>query len=194
MIIGSREREGREGGRPLPQALSASGSFGQLCAKVAAEFALTVIQDGDYSKILLRLEYLNRTLINSGQLPDSIVAGIGSAIACLSGAQQSSVPTYRADSSFTGRRGRPSFNVSEDQLVFLVDNVFTITKISEMLGISKRMVECDNARGDRPHIPDRRETYLVTFYILALTSRSFKEFAFLYERICGCLNIWRSSG
>ena len=106
---------------------------------MAAEFALAVIQetlghldscqDGDYSRILLRLEYLNRTLINSGELPDSVVAGIGSAIACLSGAQQSSVPTYREDRSLTGRRGRPSFNVSEDQLVFLVDNGFTIPKI-----------------------------------------------------------------
>ena len=113
---------------------------------MAGEFALAVIQetlgrldfcqDGDYSRILLRLEYLNRTLINSGELPDSIVAGIGSAIICLS-----SVPRYRADRSFTGRRGRPPFNVSEDQLIFLVDNGFTIPKISEMLGISKRTVE-----------------------------------------------------
>ena len=118
---------------------------------MAGEFALAVIQetlgrldfcqDGDYSRILLRLEYLNRTLINSGELPDSIVAGIGSAIICLSSAQQSSVPRYRADRSFTGRRGRPPFNVSEDQLIFLVDNGFTIPKISEMLGISKRTVE-----------------------------------------------------
>ena len=118
---------------------------------MAAEFAIAVVQetlghldscqDGDYSRILLRLEYLNRTLINSGELPDSIVAGLGSAIACLSGAQQSSVPIYRADRSFTGRRGRPPFNVSEDQLVFFVDNGFTIPKISEMLGISKRKVE-----------------------------------------------------
>ena len=66
------------------------------------------------------------------------MAGIGSAIACLSSAQQSSVPTYRADRSFTGRRGRPPFNVSEDQLIFLVDNGFTVPKISELMGISKK--------------------------------------------------------
>lgn len=130
--------EGREGGdRPLPQPLSAFGSVSrrlsqELYANMAAEFALAVIQetlghldscqDGDYSRILLRLEYLNRTLINSGELPDSIVAGIGSAIACLSSARQSSVHTHRADRSFTGRRGRHPFNVSEDQLIFLVDS------------------------------------------------------------------------
>ena len=69
------------------------------------------------------------------------MAGIGSAIACLSSAQQSSVLTYRADRSFTGRRGRPPFNVSEDQLIFLVDNGFAVPKISELMGISKRTVE-----------------------------------------------------
>ena len=67
------------------------------------------------------------------------MAGIGSAIACLSSTQQSSVPTYRADRSFTGRRGRPPFHVSEDQLIFLVDNGFTVPKMG--MGISKRTVE-----------------------------------------------------
>ena len=119
---------------------------------MAAAFALAVVQDtlehldsyqdGDYSGILLRLEYLNRIIINFGDLPDSIVAGIGSAITCLSSAQRSSVPcTYRANRLLTGRRGRPPFDVSEDQLVFLVDSGFTVPKISELLGISKRTVE-----------------------------------------------------
>jgi len=66
---------------------------------MAAAFALAVVQetlerldsyqDGDYSGILLRLEYLNRIIINCGDLPaDSIVAGIGSVITCLSSAQR----------------------------------------------------------------------------------------------------------
>ena len=67
---------------------------------MAAAFALAVVQetlerldsyqDGDYSGILLRLEYLNRIIMNCGDLPDSIVAqaGIGSAITCLSRAQR----------------------------------------------------------------------------------------------------------
>ena len=69
-----------------------------FCTNMAAAFALAVVQetlerldsyqDGDYSGILLRLEYLNRIIINCGDLPDSIVAGIGSAITCLSSAQR----------------------------------------------------------------------------------------------------------
>ena len=64
---------------------------------MAAAFALPVVQetlehldsyqDGDYSRILLRLKYLNHIIINCGDLPDSIVAGIGSAITCLSSVQ-----------------------------------------------------------------------------------------------------------
>ena len=70
----------------------------RLLYKHGAAFALAVVQetlerldsyqDGDYSGILLRLEYLNRIIINCGDLPDSIVAGVGSAITCLSSAQR----------------------------------------------------------------------------------------------------------
>ena len=119
---------------------------------MAAELALVVVQEtlehldscqnGDYSRILLRVEYSNRTVMNCGDLPDSIVAGIGSAIACLLSAQRLSVPcTYRANRLLTGRRGCSPFDVSEDQLVFLVDSGFTVPKISKLLGISKRTVE-----------------------------------------------------
>ena len=108
---------------------------------MAAEFALAVVketlerldscQNGDYGGILLRLEYLNRTIINCGDLPDSIVVGIRSAIACLLSAQRLSVPsTYRANRLLTGRRGLPPFGVSEDELVFLIDSRFTVPKIS----------------------------------------------------------------
>ena len=70
------------------------------------------------------------------------MAGVGSAIACLLSTQRLSIPcTYRANRLFTGCRGRPPFDVSEDQLVFLVDGGFTVPKISELLGISKRTVE-----------------------------------------------------
>ena len=123
-----------------------------FCTNNAAAFPLAVVQDtlecldsyqdGDYSGILLRLEYLHPILINCGDLPVSVVAGRGSAITRLSSAQRSSVPfTHRANRLLTGRRGRPPFDISEDQLVSLVDSGFTVPKISELLGISKRTVE-----------------------------------------------------
>ena len=63
---------------------------------------------------------------------DSIMAGRGSAIACLSSAQKLSVATYTAGRLLTGRRGCPPFNLLEDQLVFLVDNGLTVPTISEL--------------------------------------------------------------
>ena len=67
--------------------------------KMAPAFALSVVQDSiqrldscqqqdDYSSLVLRLEYLNRTIVNSGELPDSVVAGIGLAIRCLQEQQE----------------------------------------------------------------------------------------------------------
>ena len=47
---------------------------------------LASYQEGDYSGIMLRLEYSNRTITNCGDLLDSNVASMGSAIACLSSA------------------------------------------------------------------------------------------------------------
>ena len=88
---------------------------------MAAAFALAVVQDtlerldsyqdGDYSGILLRLEYLHRILINCGDLPDSVVAGIGSAITCLWSAQRSSVPCTHTHHLLTGRQGCPPFDI-----------------------------------------------------------------------------------
>ena len=65
---------------------------------MAAAFELAVVQetlerldsyqDSDYNGILLRLEYLNRIIINCVDLLDSVLAGIGSTITCLSSVQR----------------------------------------------------------------------------------------------------------
>ena len=53
-----------------------------FAANISAEFAHAFVQetlerldsrhDGDFSRILLRMEYLNRIIINCWELPDSI--------------------------------------------------------------------------------------------------------------------------
>ena len=124
-----------------------------LCSKVPGRWPL-VVQDSiqrldscqqqdDYSSLVLRLEYLNRTIVNSGELPDSVVAGIGLAIRCLQ--EQQEAVTRRSCSrvarTFTGRPGRPSFQVVEEQLSYLVESGFTVPQISELLEVSIRTVE-----------------------------------------------------
>ena len=121
---------------------------------MAAAFALSVVQDSiqrsdscqqqdDYSSLALRLEHSSRTTVNSGELPDSVVAGIGLTISCLQ--EQQEVVTRRSCSrvarTFTGRPGRPSFQVEEEQLSYLVESGFTVLQISELLEVSIRTVE-----------------------------------------------------
>ena len=116
----------------------------------ATEFVLAVVEEtiqrldncqgDDYSSILLRLEYLNRTIINNGELPESIVAGIGLAIKCLKD-EQETTHGDRAVKMFSGCPGRPSFQVSEDQLSYLVESGFTVPQISQLLEVSRRTVE-----------------------------------------------------
>lgn len=98
-------------------------------------------QEDAYCSILLRLEYLNRTIINNGKLPDSIVAGIGLAITCLKREKQQLLSyESRAEKVLTGRLGRPSFQVSEDQLSHLVESGFSVPQISLLLWVSIRSI------------------------------------------------------
>ena len=124
--------------------------------KMAAAFALSVVQDSiqrldscqqqdDYSSLVLRLEYLNRTIVNSGKLPDSGISHQALAIRCLQEQQEAVTrgSCSRVARTFTGRPGRPSFqvHVEEEQLSYLVESGFTVPQISELLEVSMRTVE-----------------------------------------------------
>ena len=48
---------------------------------------------------------------------------------------------YQARLDRTGRRGRPGFIITAEQLTFLLEQGFTVPVISVMLGVGKRTVE-----------------------------------------------------
>ena len=48
---------------------------------------------------------------------------------------------YQASLDRTGRRGRPVFIITAEELSFLLEQGFTVLVISEMLGVGKRTVE-----------------------------------------------------
>ena len=48
---------------------------------------------------------------------------------------------YQASLDRTGRRGRPAFIITAEQLTFLLEQGFTVPVISVMLGVGKRTVE-----------------------------------------------------
>ena len=95
----------------------------------------------DISSLVLRLDYLNRVIVEV-ELPDSIVSSLGEVLSILR--EKEMEPDWEISSTDIEpirRRGRPSFDVKEEQLSFLVENDFKVPEISLMLGVSTRTVE-----------------------------------------------------
>lgn len=109
------------------------------------ESAISRIDGGtntdDISSLILRLEYLNRVIVGEG-LPDPIVSSLGQVLVILK--QRELECDWEINSANTDagrRRGRPSFDIKEEQLSFLVENDFKVPEIGAMLGVSTRTVE-----------------------------------------------------
>ena len=95
----------------------------------------------DISSLVLRLDYLNRVIVEE-ELPDPIVSSLGEVLSILR--EKEMEPDWEISSTDIEpirRRGRPSFDVKEEQLSFLVENDFKVPEISLMLGVSTRTVE-----------------------------------------------------
>lgn len=114
-------------------------------------YVLSVIQDtssridnvrdpDDFTSVILRLEYLNRAIVNSGEFLDSVVSSIRQVLGILKDVMSHN---QRTASETEVRRGRgiPAFDIREEQLLFLVDNGFKVSQISQLLGVSVRTVE-----------------------------------------------------
>ena len=74
--------------------------------------------------ITLRLDYLTRTLVNlDGRLAqtDAIVRLLEESISYLNDMDESAGSIEFAPKIFSGNRGRPSFEIREEQLSFLID-------------------------------------------------------------------------
>ena len=95
----------------------------------------------DISSLVLRLDYLNRVIVGEG-LPDAIVSSLGEVRFILRAKEMEPDGEFNGpDKESSRRRGRPSFDVKEEQLSFLVENDFKVPEISTMLGVSTRTVE-----------------------------------------------------
>ena len=119
---------------------------------MAVQYILSVIESAitsidrventdDISSLVLRLDYLNRVIVGEG-LPDSIASSLGEVLSILR--EKEMEPEWEISSTDMEpirRRGRPSFDVKEDQLSFLVENDFKVPEISLMLGVSTRTIE-----------------------------------------------------
>ena len=88
----------------------------------------------EIGSVVLRLDYITRMLVNL-DVADDIVLAIGAD--CSSTVGQG----YQAQLNRTGRRGRPSFDITREQLSFLLEQGFKVNECSNLLGVGQRTVE-----------------------------------------------------
>ena len=125
-----------------------------MASRMTVQYILSVIESAitstdnvknkdDISSLVLRLDYLNRVIVGEG-LPDPIVSSLGEVLFILREKEMEpdwEINSTDVDMESRRRRGRPSFDVKEEQLSFLVENDFKVPEISLMLGVSTRTVE-----------------------------------------------------
>ena len=72
---------------------------------------------------------------------ERVIILVGNANDILRQTVQNVPHSYSVAQVYTGERGRPKLNISQDQLQFLVERGFTIPDISRMLNVSVRTIE-----------------------------------------------------
>ena len=110
----------------------------------------TVISSGDISTdfqiLQLKRDYLQRLLVNL-EVDDCIVEMVGQASKMLFDLDETNQEQENLESRTTvpvvntRRRGRPAFDIKEEQVTFLLEHGFKVAEIANMKGASKRTKE-----------------------------------------------------
>jgi hypothetical protein len=104
----------------------------------------------DYQELMLKIDFLQRLLVNMN-LDDSICANVGEAYDILFNMEQMEHQSRqelqtRSEENNPARqvsrasRGRPSYDIKEEQLSFLLEKGFKVSEISKIIGVSKRTI------------------------------------------------------
>ncbi|CAB4013023.1 Nuclear pore complex Nup107, partial [Paramuricea clavata] len=95
----------------------------------------------DFQPVILRLDYLHRLVVNLA-IDDFVIEMISLAYRTLVEIDNNeTISGYRASTDTTGQRGRPSFEIGEEQLSYLLEQGFNVRDIGSILGVSVRTVE-----------------------------------------------------
>ena len=99
-------------------------------------------RSSDLQRSITKLDYVQRMAVNL-EMDESIISLIGQAYRMLEQIDDndSIQNTYRASLNEGQQRGRPSYNISEEQLSFLLEKGFQVKDISAILGVSSRTVD-----------------------------------------------------
>ena len=96
----------------------------------------------DLQRAITKLDYIQRMAVNL-DMDDTVITSIGRACRMLEQIDNntSNSNTYRASLNKRDQRGRPSYDIREEQLSFLLEKGFQVRDISAILGVSTRTVE-----------------------------------------------------
>ena len=95
-----------------------------------------------FQLLIGKVDFLQRILVNL-DIDDFITETIGRAHSLLVEIErtENSYGGYSASVQQDGRRGRPSYLISQEQLSYLLDQGFKLQEIATMLGVSCRTVK-----------------------------------------------------
>ena len=96
----------------------------------------------DFQPVVFKLDFLQRITV-SLDVDDVVTELVGLAYSMLVEIDQRDHVNcaYQAPLNSSGKRGRPSYEITEEQLLFLLEQGFQVCDISNILGVSTRTVE-----------------------------------------------------
>ena len=96
----------------------------------------------DFQPVVFKLDFLQRITV-SLDVDDEVTELVGLAYSMLAEMDQRNHVNcaYQAPLNSSGKRGRPSYEITEEQLLFLLEQGFQVCDISNILGVSARTVE-----------------------------------------------------
>ena len=100
------------------------------------------VEDVDF--LLYRLDCLTNYAARSAaffHVPNEVFQCIQKAHSLIESVQSEEGVMTRPDMVFTGERGRPSYNIPREKLLFFIENRFTIADIASMCGVSERTIK-----------------------------------------------------
>ena len=96
----------------------------------------------DLQRVLIKLDYVQRISVNLN-IEGNITNTIGRAVSVLTRIENNNLnhERYRAMLQRDGRRGRPLYDISQEQLSYLQERGFHVRDVAYILGVNTRTVE-----------------------------------------------------
>ena len=96
----------------------------------------------DFQRVIIKLDYVQRLGVNIN-MEEDIVNTIGRAYTMVVEIENNNFNNSRYGAMLrrSGQRGRPAYDISEEQLSFLLERAFNVRDISSILGVSVHTVE-----------------------------------------------------